>query len=159
MTPPPFVATPVRRPLSTEIAHLEPPSALARFSQAAGDLVRLGDEGDRFDREAAIAACNALIASIAAGRTRLSAASRVQMMLDMDAVCMRLYAADPWDAPQYQWQLSSMRGFMTSQLALLVDAKGRPLLGWEVPSATGLSSWQRTLLLELTDHAEKSAAS
>ncbi|WP_145478133.1 hypothetical protein [Stenotrophomonas rhizophila] len=159
VTPPPFLATSVRRPLTTEITHLEPPSALARFSQAAGELVRLGDEGDRFDREAAIAACNALIASIASGRTRLSATSRVQMLLDMDAVCMRLYAADPWDAPQYQWQLSSMRGFMTTQLALLVDAKGRPLLGWDVPSATGLFSWQRTLLLELTDHAEKSAAS
>lgn len=148
-TPAPFIAMPVRRPLSTEIAHIEPPSALARFSQSAGELVRLADDADRFDREAAIAATNALIASIESGRTTLDAGARVQVLLDMDAVCMRLYAADPWDVPQYQWQLSSMRGFLSSQLALLVDRTGRPLMGIEVPFNSGLSSWQRSLLTEL----------
>ena len=150
--PAPFVATPVRRPRSTEITHLEPPSALARFNQAAGDLVRLAEDADRFDREDAVSATNALIVSIEAGRTALNDASRVQMLLDMDAVCMRLYAADPFDAPQYRWQLSSMRGFLSSQLALLVDREGRPLMGTDVPFDSGLSSWQRSLLTELNKY-------
>ena len=79
---------------------LEPPAELGRFSQAAGELLRLGEHGDRFDREEAISATNALIISIEAGRTRLNDPQRVQMLLDMDSVCMRLYAADPFDAPQ-----------------------------------------------------------
>ena len=93
-----------------------------------------------------------LIVSIEAGRTALNDASRVQMLLDMDAVCMRLYAADPFDAPQYRWQLSSMRSFLSSQLALLVDREGRPLMGTDVPFDSGLSSWQRSLLTELNKY-------
>lgn len=147
----PTPAAAPRRPLSAEIVNLEPPAALARFSQAAGDLVRLGEDADRFDREDAIAATNALIVSIESGRTTLNEPLRVQMLLDMDAVCMRLYSADPLAAPQYHWQLSSMRGFLSSQLALLVGPDGRPVMGTDVPFESGLSSWQRSLLNVLNE--------
>lgn len=143
---PALTPVPARVPLSFDVARPESPAELARFSQAAGDLARLGEAADRFDREEAISATNALIISIEAGRTTLSDCLRVQMLLDMDSVCMRLYAADPYDAPQYAWQLQSMRGFLSSQLALVVDGSGRPVMGTDVPSASGLSSWQRSLL-------------
>lgn len=142
---------PTRRPLSIEIASFESPAELTRFSQAAGELLRLGEGADRIDREEAISATNALIISIDAGRTTLTYSLRVQMLLDMDSVCMRLYAADPLDAPQYAWQLRSMRGFLSSQLALLVGPDGRPLVGTEVPFDAGLSSWQRSLLRVLNE--------
>lgn len=143
---PALISVPSCRPLSVDIAPPEPPAEFARFSQAAADLLRLGEDADRFDREEAISATNALIIAIDAGRTTLNDSLRVQMLLDMDGVCMRLYAADPLGAPQYAWQLSSMRGFLSSQLALLVDPAGRPLVGTDVPFESGLSPWQRTLL-------------
>lgn len=149
---PPPTPVPARRPLSLDIAPAKPPAELARFSQAAGDLTRLGEAADRFDRKEAIAAANALILSIEAGRTTLSGFLRVQMLLDMDCVCMRLYEADSFDAPQYAGQLQRLRGFLSSQLALVVDADGRPLLGTDVPFASGLSSWQRSLLDVIIEH-------
>lgn len=147
---PALTPAPAPRPLAVDIAPFEPPAELGRFSQAAGELLRLGEHGDRLDREEAISATNALIISIEAGRTTLNDPQRVQMLLDMDSVCMRLYAADPFDAPQYAWQLSSMRGFLSSQLALVVGADGRPIMGTEVPFDSGLSSWQRSLLRVLS---------
>lgn len=132
--------------VSVELPPPHVPSELARFSRAAADLVRLGEAADRYDREEAISATNALIISIESGRTTLSDSLRVQMLLDMDSVCMQLYASDPFDAPQYTWQLQSMRGFLSSQLALVVGIDGRPVMGTEVPFKSGLSSWQRSLL-------------
>ncbi|HDS0922714.1 TPA: hypothetical protein QDZ10_001169 [Stenotrophomonas maltophilia] len=143
---PALMPAPAPRPLSAEFGPYEPPAELGRFSQAAGELLRLGEQSDRFDREEAISATNALIISIEAGRTTLNDSQRVQMLLDMDSVCMRLYAADPFDAPQYAWQLQSMRGFLSSQLALVVGLDGRPVMGTDVPFDSGLSSWQRSLL-------------
>ncbi|WP_315389550.1 hypothetical protein [uncultured Stenotrophomonas sp.] len=126
-----------------------PPSELAGFSQAAGRLLRLNEAADRHDREEAVAATNALVVAIVSGRITLDHAARVQMLLDMDGVCMRLHLADPFDAPQYEHQLEGMCAFMSSELSLLVDRMGRPLIGNAVAFKTGLSSWQRTLLNEL----------
>ncbi|MFL9582536.1 hypothetical protein [Stenotrophomonas sp. AB1(2024)] len=159
MMAPPAGTVSLRRPLSLEVAALEPPTALARFSQAAGALWRLDHAADNFDRDEAIVAANALITSIEAGSTPLNTSLRVQMLLEMDGVCMRLHAADPWDLPRYAWQLSSMRSFLSAQLALLVDANGVPMLGTSVPFESGLSSWQRMLLKELIDHDAKATAS
>ncbi|MGH8466487.1 MAG: hypothetical protein ACRER5_20305 [Pseudomonas sp.] len=141
-----------RRPLSDESEAWAPPAELARFSQDAGALLRLNEAADRYDREQAIAATNALIVAIMSDRITLDTPARVQMLLDMDGVCMRLHLADPYDAPQYGLQLAGMCGFMSTQLGLLVDRNGRPLMGTEVPFDTGLSSWQRTLLTELVRH-------
>lgn len=150
----PVAAMPVPplRPLSEEAEAWAPPAELARFSQDAGALFRLNEVADRYDREQAIAATNALIVAIASDRITLDSASRVQMLLNMDGVCLRLHLADPFDAPQYGLQLAGMCSFMSSQLGLLVDRTGRPLMGTEVPFDTGLSSWQRTLLAELIRH-------
>jgi len=138
--------SPVPGPASRAVARPGPHTLLDRFSGAVATLLRLGEDADRFDREAVIHASNALIASIAAGRTPLNETRRVQMLIDMDAVCRHLHAADPVGASHYGWQLSSMRGFLSSQLALLVGPEGRPLMGTDVPFDSGLSSWQRTLL-------------
>ena len=153
VTPPPQQTAGLPPParVAEEIAALEPPGTLLRFSQAAGELQRLGEAGDRFDREQAVTATNALVVAIESGRTTLSQPLRVQMLLDMDGVYKRLYSANPPTAPQYDLQLSGMRGFMSSQLALLVGSHGAPVMGTDVPLQSGLSSWQRSLLTLLSE--------
>ncbi|WP_367345482.1 hypothetical protein [Stenotrophomonas bentonitica] len=126
-----------------------PATELVNFSIAARELLDLKETADRDDRERAITATNALVVAIVSGRITLDAASRVQMLLHMDGVCMRLHLADPFDAPQYEHQIEGMCAFMSSELGLLVDRNGRALVGDAVAFKTGLSSWQRTLLDEL----------
>ncbi|MBT2766452.1 hypothetical protein J7J08_02215 [Stenotrophomonas sp. ISL-67] len=128
---------------------------LARFNEVADALVRQGEAADRFDREDAIAAANALVASLESGRTALTQAQRVQMLLNMDAVCQRLVAAPP-QASEYAWQLSSMRGFLAAQLAQVVGSNGKPLMAADLPATPGLSSWQRSLLVILNSGAGES---
>jgi len=142
----PVAPVPVQRSSSEETDVWQAPSELSEFSQAAGRLMRLHEAADRHDREDAISATNALVVAVVSGRIALDTASRVQMLLDMDGVCMRLHLADPFDAPQYEHQLEGMCAFMSSELCLLVDRTGRPLIGDAVAFRTGLSSWQRTLL-------------
>lgn len=127
-----------------------PPPApdLARFDAIAGALVRYGENADRFDREDVIAAVNTLVASIESGRTVLTQAQRVQMLLNMDAVCRQLATASPQPS-HYAWQLDSMRGFLSTQLAQVVGTNGKPLMAADLPDSPGLSAWQRSLLVIL----------
>lgn len=125
-----------------------PEPDLARFNAVAGALVRLGEAADRLDREHAIAAVNTLVASIESGRTVLTQAQRVQMLLNMDAVCRQLATTSP-EPSRYAWQLSSMRGFLSAQLAQVVGTNGKPLMAVELPGTPGFSSWQRSLLVIL----------
>lgn len=130
-----------------------PATELVSFSIAARELLDLKESADRDDRERAITATNALVVAIETGRITLDSAARVQMLLDMDSVCMRLHLADPFDAPQYQKQMEGMCTFMSSELCRMVDGKGGTLMGNKVGFKTGLSSWQRGLLEKLNTPA------
>ena len=110
--------------------------------------MRYGENADRFDREDVIAAVNTLVASIESGRTVLTQAQRVQMLLNMDAVCRQLATASPQPS-HYAWQLDSMRGFLSTQLAQVVGTNGKPLMAADLPDSPGLSAWQRSLLVIL----------
>ncbi|OEZ01197.1 hypothetical protein BIY45_07515 [Stenotrophomonas sp. BIIR7] len=140
------------RPLSAEAEPWGPPTELVAFTQAANELIVLGGAADRRDRQEAISATNSLIVAVLSGRITLDGASRVQLLLDMDSVCLQLHLADPIYAPQYGLQLSGMRSFMVAQLNQLVDRNGRPLVGGKLGFEICLASWQRTLLGKLNDH-------
>ncbi|MFL9582537.1 hypothetical protein [Stenotrophomonas sp. AB1(2024)] len=139
--------------LAEDVAMAAEPSSslpvnLARFNEVVDVLERQGGAADRFDREDAVAAVNTLVASIESGRTALTQAQRVQMLLNMDAVCQHL-AITASSTPSYAWQLSSMRGFLSAQLVQVVGTNGQPLMGADLPATPGLSSWQRSLLVIL----------
>jgi hypothetical protein len=148
-----FPTLPVAVQQADETIAWGPATELVNFSIAARELLDLKETADRDDRERAITATNALVVAIVSGRITLDAASRVQMLLHMDGVCMRLHLADPFDAPQYEHQMEGMCAFMSSELCQMVDRHGRTLLGDKVGFKTGLSSYQRTLLEELNKPA------
>jgi hypothetical protein len=157
----PINATPVTDAAVASAAVLSdvptpPSSALVRFNAIAQYLAGQGRKADRFDREDAIAAANALIVSIESGRATLTQAQRVQMLLNMDAVCQHLATAASGMPSSYAWQLSSMRGFLSVQLAQVVDAQGKQLMAADLPASPGISAWQRSLLAMLNSGEDES---